>query len=51
MLRTIKLGKELRPHAKWGFYDFPLCQYQEDLYIKFNQSRNCLGKYRSYNNQ
>lgn len=26
-VETIRLGKDMRPFARWGFYGFPLCNY------------------------
>jgi hypothetical protein len=27
MVATIRLGRKLRPLARWGFFDYPLCNY------------------------
>ncbi|KAE9419147.1 hypothetical protein Angca_008319, partial [Angiostrongylus cantonensis] len=45
---TIQLGRELRPHARWGFYGFPYCNYDAG-----NSSTNllCNEDFRGYNDK
>ncbi|KXJ12940.1 Hyaluronidase-1 [Exaiptasia diaphana] len=39
MLETLKLGKHLRPHAKWGFYGFPDCYGRKDTNYQCSSER------------
>ncbi|VDK55940.1 unnamed protein product [Anisakis simplex] len=45
MVETIKLGKRLRPHGKWGFYGFPLCNYDAGQ----NNDDECSTQFKAYN--
>ncbi|EYC45010.1 hypothetical protein Y032_0442g1536 [Ancylostoma ceylanicum] len=51
-IKTIKKARDLRPHAKWGFYGFPYCNYDagskgeyrcKDNYQEWND--RCPGEY------
>ena len=45
LLETIKLCKKLRPKAKWGFYDYPSCNYDAG----HQGETECSKKYQSIN--
>uniref|UniRef100_A0A0K0CUS1 Hyaluronidase n=1 Tax=Angiostrongylus cantonensis TaxID=6313 RepID=A0A0K0CUS1_ANGCA len=47
-LSTIRLGRQLRPYARWGFYGFPYCNYDAG-----SSSTNmlCNEVFREYNNK
>ncbi|CAB3404728.1 unnamed protein product [Caenorhabditis bovis] len=44
-LETLRLGKRLRPNAKWGFYLFPKCN--DD--VGENSQRDCSKLFQAYN--
>uniref|UniRef100_A0A1I7SFW7 Hyaluronidase n=1 Tax=Bursaphelenchus xylophilus TaxID=6326 RepID=A0A1I7SFW7_BURXY len=46
MVETLKLAKKMRPKGKWGFWEYPLCDYSAG----YNQSE-CLAYYDDYNAQ
>ncbi|RCN41618.1 hyaluronoglucosaminidase [Ancylostoma caninum] len=46
-IETIQLGRELRPHASWGFYGFPYCNYNAGQNGEFE----CSKLYRDWNDR
>ncbi|EPB68899.1 hyaluronoglucosaminidase [Ancylostoma ceylanicum] len=46
-VKTIQLGRELRPGAKWGFYGFPYCNYNAGK----NGTYECWKKYQDWNDK
>jgi hyaluronoglucosaminidase len=42
MQKTLEVAKQLRPHARWGYYAFPYCfnDYDEEVCSKATQSEN-----------
>ncbi|KIH67313.1 hyaluronoglucosaminidase [Ancylostoma duodenale] len=44
---TIQLGRKLRPHALWGFYGFPYCNYNAGQ----NGEYECSKPYRDWNDR
>ncbi|MFH4974691.1 hypothetical protein AB6A40_001400 [Gnathostoma spinigerum] len=47
MLESLWLGKKLRPMARWGFYGFPLCNYDAGA----NAGDECKNSFREHNNR
>ncbi|CAD5218249.1 unnamed protein product [Bursaphelenchus okinawaensis] len=46
LVETIKLAKKLRPKAKWGFWEYPLCDYRAGY-----ENLHCLDYYNDFNDQ
>lgn len=46
LLETINLAKKLRPNGKWGFWEYPLCDYEAGYSYD-----ECLQYYKVINNQ
>ncbi|KAH7729822.1 Protein CHHY-1 [Aphelenchoides avenae] len=44
-VKTIQLGRKLRPKARWGFFDYPLCNYDAGE----TGEPECKAKYDTYN--
>ncbi|KAI1729627.1 hyaluronidase domain-containing protein [Ditylenchus destructor] len=44
---TILLARKLRPYAQWGFYDFPLCNYDSGESGEWE----CRKKFENYNTE
>lgn len=46
LVQTVRLGRELRPFAKWGFFDYPICNYDAG---QQEHDLECLNKYKRFN--
>lgn len=46
-VKTIRLGRTLRPKARWGFFDYPLCNYDAGE----TGEPECKTKYDTYNEE
>ncbi|CAD5225418.1 unnamed protein product [Bursaphelenchus xylophilus] len=46
-IETLKLAKRLRPFAKWGYWEYPLCNYDAG----YDGKTDCLASFRVYNEQ
>ncbi|EYC45013.1 hypothetical protein Y032_0442g1536 [Ancylostoma ceylanicum] len=46
-IKTIKKARDLRPHAKWGFYGFPYCNYDAGSKGEYR----CKDNYQEWNDR
>ncbi|CAD5218152.1 unnamed protein product [Bursaphelenchus okinawaensis] len=46
-METLRLAKQMRPFAKWGFWEYPICNYDAG----YDGRIDCWLQYRVYNEQ